>query len=121
MQCENESLNVNNFTNKIINVNEDNDENNELKQLMKSDTDLLRQWTLNIIPSMICLKYYTKKCLLELPKTTKTFLNTKSADYYIENISEVQETEGQFVYFGKIKYLQAMVKFTYTKYNRIIH
>lgn len=43
----------------------------------------------------------------DLPKTAKTFLKTMSAEYYIENIFEVDD--GQFVYFGITKYLQTMI------------
>lgn len=87
--CENNSWSVNNF-------NEDSDDakyNDNIKY--------------NIIISMICLKYYVKTCLPDLPKSAKMFLKTISAEYYIENISEVQES--QFVYFEIIKYLQTMI------------
>lgn len=45
-------------------------------------------------------------------------MKTISVEYYIENISEVQE--GQFVYFGIIKYLQTMINTNLHKIQNII-
>ncbi|KYQ53228.1 hypothetical protein ALC60_07631, partial [Trachymyrmex zeteki] len=53
------------------------------------------------------LEILRRKCMPDLPKTAKTFLKTMSAEYYIENIFEVDD--GQFVYFGITKYLQTMI------------
>lgn len=85
----------------------------------------IKNWAIDFSVPQNCLdgllSILRRRLLPDLPKSSKTFLGTNKANYKIEEMNDMQNNKGEFVYFGIHEGLKACLNENLHMENNIIN